>query len=391
MDSILSENKRFLRQRVNPILEPMVTELMKKQPEDPIQFMRQWVKAHGHSIEAKANIRAESRPEGIHSTSESDADGDEEYDEFKEEQEFKKMVNKNDYKNMRTSVSAEAYGEFNKKGSFKAPVNPKSAEQSDRILAKLNLSILFGPLDNKEKKVLCDAMKVVEFKAGSKVIEQGAEGHELYVVDSGKLDCFKRFPNESSDRLLLTYGPGDAFGELALMYNAPRAATIIAKESCVLFSLDRETFNHVVKDAVIKRRQQFAEFLGKIALLDSLTGQEKEKISDCLQTALFRPGDYVIRQGDRGDRFYFVQEGRCIATQRDKDTQSDKTVFKYGPNDYFGELALLKDEPRAANIVAETDLKVAFIDRAAFKRLLGPLENILKRNAERYKHFVEKK
>ena len=301
------------------------------------------------------------------------------------------MVNTNDYKQMRSSVSAEVYGEFNQKGSFKPPVNPKSADQVERILAKLSMSILFSSLDNKEKKLIADAMKVVDVKPNTRVIEQGKEGHELYVVDQGRLDCFKKFPNEPKERHLLTYAPGDAFGELALMYNAPRAATIIAKEDCVLFSLDRETFNHIVKDAVVKKRAAYNEFLSKIKLLDSLTEQEKDKVCDCLQPVLYRPGEYVIKQGDKGDRFYLIQEGKCIATQRDKETQSDKTVFTYNPNDYFGELALLKEEPRAANIIAVSDLKVVWIDRAAFKRLLGPLEEILKRNSERYNAFVSKK
>lgn len=389
MDSILSENKKFLRQKVNPILEPMVAELMKKQPDDPIDFMRKWIKSNGKKIEDKIEERLNTRPEGMHTTSESEGDDDEEIDEFKEETEFKKLVNKNDYKNMRTSVSAEAYGDYNKKGKFQPPVNAKTPEQKERILSKLNVSFLFTSLDPKEKEVIMLAMKIVEVKKGDRFINQGDQGDDLYVVDSGKLDCFKKFPNESSEKFLLTYGPGDAFGELALLYNAPRAASIVAKENSILFSLDRESFNHIVKDAVIRKRNQFNEFISKIPLLDSLTSQEKDKICDCLQVGYFRAGEYVIKQGEKGDTFFFVQEGKCIATQRDKDTQSDKTVFQFGPNDYFGELAMLKDEPRAANIVASTDLKVAYIDRASFKRLLGPLENILKRNAERYKAFVK--
>ena len=388
MDSILSENKKFLRQKVNPILEPMVAELMKKQPDDPIDFMKKWIKANGKRIEGKIEERLNTRPEGMNTTSESEGDEDEEIDEFKEEADFKKLINKNDYKNMRTSVSAEAYGEYNKKGKFQPPVNAKTAEQKERILSKLNVSFLFSSLDPHEKEIIMLAMKVVEIKAGDRFIKQGDQGDDLYVVDSGKLDCFKKFPNEPNEKYLLTYGPGDAFGELALLYNSPRAASIVAKENSVLFSLDRESFNHIVKDAVIKKRNLFSEFISKIPLLDSLTSQEKDKICDCLQTSYFRAGEYVIKQGEKGDTFYFIQEGKCIATQRDKDTQSDKTVFQFGPNDYFGELAMLKDEPRAANIVASTDLKVAYIDRASFKRLLGPLDTILKRNAERYKAFV---
>ncbi len=61
-----------------------------------------------------------------------------------------------------------------------------------------------------------------------------------------------------------------AFGELALMYNAPRAASIKADSNCVLYSLDRETFNNIVKEAVIKRREIYDEFLQSIKLLDTL-------------------------------------------------------------------------------------------------------------------------
>lgn len=61
-----------------------------------------------------------------------------------------------------------------------------------------------------------------------------------------------------------------AFGELALLYNAPRAASIKGKKESVLYALDRETFNLIVKDAVIKRREIFIKFLSKIALLDTL-------------------------------------------------------------------------------------------------------------------------
>jgi cAMP-dependent protein kinase regulator len=53
------------------------------------------------------------------------------------------------------------------------------------------------------------------------------------------------------------YKSGDAFGELALLYNAPRAATICADENCHLFSLDRHTFNHIVKDSSVKKRTRY--------------------------------------------------------------------------------------------------------------------------------------
>ncbi len=153
--------------------------------------------------------------------------------------------------------------------------------------------------------------------------------------------------------------------------------------------MDRETFNHIVKDAVVKRRESFKKFLKKIELLDSLNDYELEKICDCLQSKRHQPGDVIISQGEEGDVFYFIESGKCIATKKNKDTQQDEKVYEFKENDYFGELSLLKNEPRAANIVAVTDVKVGFIDRASFKRLLGPLEEILKRNTSRYEEYVK--
>jgi len=58
--------------------------------------------------------------------------------------------------------------------------------------------------------------------------------------------------------------------------------------------------------------------------------------------------------------------------------------MQYKGGDYFGERALLKNEPRAASVIAKTDCNVVSMDRHSFKRLMGPLEEILKRNMDSY-------
>lgn len=82
------------------------------------------------------------------------------------------------------------------------------------------------------------------------------------------------------------------------MYNAPRAASIKALTDSVLWALDRETFNNIVLDAVIKRREAYTNFLSQITLLDTLNQIEKDKICDCLKIEKFKKGDSVIKQGD---------------------------------------------------------------------------------------------
>ncbi len=80
----------------------------------------------------------------------------------------------------------------------------------------------------------------------------------------------------------MDYQSGDVFGELALMYNAPRAASIKAKEDSTLFSLDRDTFNAIVKRHAILNREKYNDFLNKVEILTTLNSYEKDKVADCL-------------------------------------------------------------------------------------------------------------
>jgi cAMP-dependent protein kinase regulator len=131
-------------------------------------------------------------------------------------------------------------------------------------------------------------------RAGDWVINQGDEGNVLYVVDKGDLDCFKTFKKDEGAKYLKTYHPGESFGELALLYNVPRAASIQAKTDSTLFALDRECFNHIVKDAAAKKRAVYEEFLVKVPLLETLDPYERLTLADGLRNLKYKKGDIVI-------------------------------------------------------------------------------------------------
>jgi cAMP-dependent protein kinase regulator len=114
---------------------------------------------------------------------------------------------------------------------------------------------------------------------------------------------------------LKDYVAGDAFGELALLYNAPRAATITAKSDCILWVLDRDCFTHIVKNSAIKRREKYEEFLTRVELLENMEPYERSKISDAFKTATYEESENVIQEGDWGDVFYIIEGGEAYATK----------------------------------------------------------------------------
>jgi cAMP-dependent protein kinase regulator len=105
----------------------------------------------------------------------------------------------------------------------------------------------------------------------------------MYVVESGVLSCTKVFKGALEATFLKEYNPGEGFGELSLLYNAPRAATITAKTDSVVWRLDRDTFNHIVKDAASKKRNQYESFLQSVKILSTMDPYERSQIADALK------------------------------------------------------------------------------------------------------------
>ena len=185
-----------------------------------------------------------------------------------------------------------------------------------------------------------------------------------------------------NDKLVMQCGPGDSFGELALMYNAPRAATVKATSQTLCWAMDRETFKLTLMEHTLKKREKYEAFLEDVPILSSLLQYERLTIADALVPMEFKKGDNIVQQGDVGDKFYIIEEGTCkIFVNGHEDNEIEA-------GGYFGELALLFGGLRAATITASSArVKVLALDRTTFTGVMGPLHNILKRNGEQYKKY----
>ena len=412
----MNKDENQIKQKIFPYLKALSYELIKNKPKNVLQFMILFLQkigkytTSGLTIDEKKeleNLRLEvkkyreleqykknlNEDDDNNNNSENDENSfdDELEDDVMDLEEEKKIQLKN-LNTGRTSVSAEVLGLYNKKENFIPKKIIKTLDQINRIKSKLLSSWIFSNLDKNEIKVVIDAMEEKIFNKNENIINQYENGDCLYIVEEGNLECYKKTKN--SEKLIKTYSSGDSFGELALLYNCPRAATIKCQsKKCILWSLDRETFNYIVRDAANKKREKYLNFLKNIDILSTIDEYELMQICDSLKTGIFYKNDYIIKENEMGDVFYILEEGECNATKTFEPGKPPLIINNYSkPGEYFGERALISGEPRAANIQVVSDVcKVVSLDRQSFNRLLGPIKNILKRNMEKYEIYINPK
>ena len=410
--------EEYLQTKVKGIVEPMMSEMLKTLPEEPMRFMLTWLinYSRGDASEINGereeleNLRKEikkyknkeksmkespaqsEKSEESKSEDSDEVSSKEKADKFTEEQneidkEIQARRNKVMKRGQRSSVSAEVFGLYNKKAAFKPRVIPKKESQKETIKKRCLQSFIFNSLEDQDFVKVIDAFEEKRFKGGDYVIKEGEQGDVVYLVDTGELDCEKTFKKGDKPTFLKTYYPGESFGELALLYNAPRAATIKAKTDCIFWALDRGTFNNIVKEAAVKKREKYENSLKNVPILSTIDAYELGQICDAVNSEKANKGDYIIKQGEKGDKFFILDEGEAYAAKVFNPGEPEQNVKDYKKGDYFGELALLRDEPRAASVIAKTDCRLITLDRLAFKRLLGPLEKLLQRNSEMYQKY----
>jgi MFS family permease len=113
-----------------------------------------------------------------------------------------------------------------------------------RELELLRRVRLFHPLPAPQIERLARRLEPVKAEAGATIVRQGEPGDRFYVVDSGEIDV------SANGSVVATLGPGDCFGEIALIENVPRTATVTARTDADLYALEREDLVEAVTGSV---------------------------------------------------------------------------------------------------------------------------------------------
>ena len=254
----------------------------------------------------------------------------------------------------------------------------KSVDSIKLIHSTISGNILFLNLEPDLLSQIISQMYKKEITAGTNAIVQGDHGDDLYVVESGRFEIFV------NKKKVAEREKGSLFGELALMYNSPRAATVTATSSSVVWVLDRFTFRRIVTNNNEKKFELYLKFLKKVELLTPLAEYERRKVAEALDEVMYSPGSTIFKQGDDGDAMYIVYGGEVKICKKEEGEDEMKEVMRCVSGEYFGERALLLANKRAASAIAVTNVQLLRLDKFAFTSLLGPLEDIMKKKVESY-------
>ncbi|GIY19487.1 cAMP-dependent protein kinase regulatory subunit [Caerostris darwini] len=338
------------RHNIQKLLKDCIVQLCVRRPENPISFLREYFQ----KLEREAAATAKQK--NLNATSPCED----------REDDICATPNMAPAQRVRRgAVSAETYSEEDATTYVKKVV-PKDYKTMTALSKAIEKNVLFAHLDDTERSDIFDAMFPVVHKAGEIIIQQGDPGDNFYVIDQGEVEVFV------NGQLVTTIGDGGSFGELALIYGTPRAATVKAKTDIKLWAIDRDTYRRILMGSTIRKRKMYQEFLGKVSVLESLDEWEKLTVADALEPMQFNDGDVIVEQGQPGEDFFIIEDGTAVVLQRRSEGEPQVEVGHLGTSDYFGEIALLLDRPRAATVKAKGPLKCIKLDRARFERFIWP-------------------
>mmetsp|Transcript_34696 Transcript_34696/g.110261 ORF Transcript_34696/g.110261 Transcript_34696/m.110261 type:complete len:785 (-) Transcript_34696:103-2457(-) len=254
-----------------------------------------------------------------------------------------------------------------------------------------NLQMMVS-MDDERFQAMVDVCWKETVKAGTSLIqEDDIVADYFYVVQDGsfKVSATERDTQKASGqgverkimgvRTLKTIGPGGSFGEMALLCVAPRSATVQAQTDSIVWVFDRANFKKILMRSTNEQIEQHIECLKGVTILQCLLPAELRAMAQAFVELQYDKAEVIVEQGHPGTAFYILLEGELAVIKDGREVHRLVACRSAGSLPFFGERALLSNEPRSATIQVMSEIATALVlDKASFDMLLGPLEDLIK-------------
>lgn len=236
---------------------------------------------------------------------------------------------------------------------------------------------VFSDLPAEEFARLLSAFTLRRVRAGAELIAEGEPGRSLFVLARGRVRVSKHSPGGEKTHLA-TLHEGAVLGEMALLGDAPRTASVVADTDCDLLELHREAaeLTTPLREALERFAQQrlVNNLLLTAPLFRPLDASQRADLMRRFQPLEADPGSSLIRQGEPGTGLFLVMHG-AVEVRRQQDGGA-LTLASLQPGDVFGEISLLQEQPTNASVVATQPTTVLFLARDYFQRLMAGVPEI---------------
>jgi len=213
------------------------------------------------------------------------------------------------------------------------------------------------------------------FKDGEVIVREGEVGDTMYVIESGGA-CALRV-RDGNEVVLNSFGPGDFFGEMALIEPRPRSATVRAVGETRTLTVDKRTFRWRISEdpslayRILQRMSQRVRTTSETAARTSPRSSPSNSPYDPsvgrdAVVRKYQAGEILMHEGESGDCMFEIRSGEVEVLKGSDQSPSRIAVCRAG--DFIGEMALFEDDIRSATVRALGDVKVRSFDRSTFLR-----------------------
>jgi CRP-like cAMP-binding protein len=212
---------------------------------------------------------------------------------------------------------------------------------------------------------------LVRVRPDTWILRQGERGHSFYVLARGTIEVTTEREGEAVK--LAQPSEGAIFGEMVLLSDAPRTASVRALTDCDLLEFDlgeldaaKVKLGHLSEAlAGFARERLLTNVTLTSPLFRPLDGRERVDLVRRFVSENKKPGELVIREGEEGTGLYVVLRGEVAIVR------GDQEVARLGPSELFGEISLVRREPTSATVrAAESGAELLFLHRSYFERLI---------------------
>lgn len=236
---------------------------------------------------------------------------------------------------------------------------------------------LFSELDANVFIELTERMVLHQAVAGEVIIEEGAKAHSIYSIIQGSVRVVRGL-GSSNEVLLANLNDGAFFGEMALLTDEARTASVVATRDTLLFEISKTLIDDIIEQhphvrqvlSRFHRNRLLTNLLCTCPIFFPFSKKEKKELVQCFQSKAVPPDSVLITHKEQGDGLHILLSGECDVISTEKGHYKTK-LAKLHAGDIFGEMSLLGEQPASASVVSRTPCIVLRMPKKRFEELIA--------------------